>query len=210
MMPELGAAPLLEAGAHVEVDLGGTTVNCRFRGLTGGAFHLIAPNGTPRARTAAARNVRLTFYVEDVRWETEAVVRQWIWAHPPVLVVARTGEWRQTCRRRGRREQHEFSARLRTPSGGDFVAKTLDLSGGGASLLVSGRTEIQEGEFARLELSLNDDVWCEDVPVRVVRVRNLLRSGSRSVEIGVRVEEPSVRQAQQWRECLSRLAPRIE
>jgi hypothetical protein len=198
-------APILAPGTRVEVDFGGVVLGCRLRGIQGALLHLAAP---PEARRTFQLNdgapIRLTLYQTGICLETETTTREWIWMRPPVLVVGPITSWQERSRRRAPRIPRQLSARLLLADGAEYVARTQDISAGGVSLLVAGLADISIGVRARLTLLADDDLWCEDLPIRIARVRHWLRSIGRSVELGAEIELPPDRHGR-WQACLTRL-----
>ena len=68
--------------------------------------------------------------------------------------------------------------------------------------MVAGLEDVGEGTTGRLTLQVDDGLWCDDLPVRVARVRHWLRSAGRSVEIGAQLQLSSELQSLRWQECL--------
>ncbi len=124
---------------------------------------------------------------------------------PPVLVVGPLTDWQERRRRVSPRVIRQLRARLAVTGGPEYNARTQDVSAGGMSLLVAGLDDISVGATARLTIEIEAGRWCEDLPVRIARVRHWLRASGRSVEIGVRVEITSEALRNRWRDCLSRL-----
>jgi hypothetical protein len=68
--------------------------------------------------------------------------------------------------------------------------------------MVAGLEDVVEGTVARLTLQVDNGMWCDDLPVRVARVRHWLRSAGRSVEIGAQLQLSSELESLRWQECL--------
>ena len=198
-------APLLAMGTRVEADLGELVLACRLRGIERSLLHLAVPSEV--RRTPLLRDglpVKLTLFHSGVCLETETTTRQWIWMKPPALVVGPVTEWRQKSRRASRAPR-ALSARLTMKDGTQHIVRTQDLSASGLSLLVTGTDAISVGDTGRLTLQLDADCWCEEIPIRIARVRHWLRSAGRSLELGAQVELVTDAVHRRWRDCLERL-----
>ena len=68
--------------------------------------------------------------------------------------------------------------------------------------MVAGLEDVREGTEGRLTLQVDDGLWCDDLPVRVARVRDWLRSADRSVEIGAQLQLATEAQSLHWHEAL--------
>lgn len=201
-----GAAPVLGLGARVEVDDGVGVLICRLRAVHGRALHLDAPPGARRSLLAQEGvPLQLTVSGSGVCWEAAAATRQWVWMRPPLLVVGVVGEWRKKRLRNARRVPRQLAARIAVAGGREYLGRTQDVSAGGVSLLVPGLAEVEEGAIGWLTLQIDEDNWCDDLPIRIARVRNWLRSTGRAVEIGAQLQIPSESQGRSWQECLARL-----
>jgi hypothetical protein len=203
-------SPILALGARVEVDYRDGLLACRLQAAHRTTLHLALPPDT--RRTEQLREgvpVKLAMYLPlavssatGACLETETVIREWIWKRPPLLVVGPVHEWRERPRRSARRERRQLSARIVFEDGREYVGRTQDLSASGVSLMVAGLEDVGEGAVGRLTLRVDEGLWCDDLPVRVARVRHWLRSAGRSVEIGAQLQLSSELQSLRWQECL--------
>jgi hypothetical protein len=86
-----------------------------------------------------------------------------------------------------------------------LVGRSQDVSASGVSLLVAAHGEVRQGAAGRLTMNTGDDIWCEELPVRIVRVRHWLRASGRALEIGVQLETTDAVERQRWQECVARM-----
>jgi hypothetical protein len=229
--PRVAAIPVFGAGTRVEVDFGGVVLECRVREYQGRRLHLATPPGARRSpQFREGVPVRLTLYQSGVCLETETRTREWIWMQPPVVVVGPLDRWQEKRRRSAVRARRELAARLvleTTPPAAPgvitLVGRSLDVSASGVLLLVaagggpggghrpqggpspSAHGAVGQGLAGRLTMNAGDEIWCEDLPVRVVRVRHWLRSSGRALEIAVQLESADAAERQRWQDCVARL-----
>jgi hypothetical protein len=179
-------SPILAVGARVEVNYQTGVLTCRLQAVHRSTLHLALSPDT--RRTEMLREgvpVKLAMYLpltvsggSGACIETETTIREWVWKRPPLLVVGPVHEWRE------------------------YMGHTQDISASGVSLMVAGLEDVGEGTVGRMTLQVDDGLWCDDLPVRVARVRHWLRSAGRSVEIGAQLQLSSEVQSLRWQECL--------
>jgi hypothetical protein len=202
--------PILAVGARVEVAHAAGTLACALQAVHRRMLHLTLPLDARRPEGMCdGTPVLLTLFLpisfagtSGACLETEAAIREWIWKRPPLLVVGPVHEWRERPRRAARRERRHLSARIVMEDGREFVGRTQDISASGVSLMITGLEDVCEGTEGRLTLQVDDGLWCDDLPVRVARVRHWLRSAGRSVEIGAQLQLATERQNLHWNEAL--------
>jgi len=203
-------SPVLALGARVDLSHGDGVLACRLQTVHRSTLHLALPSDTRRVDSLReGARVSLAMYLpiagneaSGACLETETTIREWIWKRPLVLVVGPVHEWRERPRRAARRERRQLSARIVIEDGREYVGRTQDISASGVSLMVAGLEDVGEGTTGRLTLQVDDGLWCDDLPVRVARVRHWLRSAGRSVEIGAQLQLSSELQSLRWQECL--------
>jgi hypothetical protein len=203
-------SPVLALGARVELDHPAGSLACRLQAVHRSTLHLALPPDIRRTeQLREGVRVKLAMYLPltvsgttGACLETETTIREWVWKRPPFLVVGPVQEWREKPRRAARRERRQLSARIVIEDGREYVGRTQDISASGVSLMVSGLEDVGEGTTGRLTLQVDDGLWCDDLPVRVARVRHWLRSAGRSVEIGAQLQLSSELQSLRWQECL--------
>lgn len=190
----------LSPGARIEVELEQSTLVCRLQGFDGPLLRLTAPAGTserPEPDSAAT----LVLFSRMGCLEAEGRVRHWVWNRPPVLVIEPLSDWRENCRRFGRRVPRSLEAQVRI---GDatYQGLTQDLSADGLSLHVGGLSQVETGTVAYLRVRTPRD-WTQPLPVRVVRVRRWLGLGEPILELGAQLLQPTTAQARDWQRCLN-------
>jgi hypothetical protein len=211
---QLGAhkelAPELEVGARVEVRHHEGVLVCSVREIRGRMLQLAAPPGARRSSAVCEGTpVKLTCYREGRCLETEATAGEWIWMRQPGTRGAGgfwggpLTDWRENPRRCSRRVPYQLAARLVIDGGGEYRGFTQDVSAAGLSLTLIGTAEIIEGSSGWLSMQMGEQVWTDEMPIHVVRVRHWLQPSLRTLEVGVQFGSPS--QCGLWLEYLARL-----
>jgi hypothetical protein len=203
----------IDPGTRVDVDFGGILLLCRVRQQQGPKLYLTAPATARRSvRFRPGTPVKLTLFEAGTCLEAETRALEWIWMQPPVVVVGPVVGWREIRRRGALRSVRELAARVRfgpgtgsAPERETLLGRTLDVGAGGASLMLTTSAGVRVGDLGSLAIQIEDDFWCDEVPVRVVRVRNWLRSTGRAAEIGVQLHSVSDEQLLRWKACLARV-----
>ncbi|HEU4753339.1 MAG TPA: PilZ domain-containing protein [Armatimonadota bacterium] len=204
----LGSLALpLSPGARIEVELEQSTLVCRLQGLDGPLLRLTAPAGVSE-HPAPNATATLVLFSRMGCMEAEGRVRHWVWNRPPVLVVEPVSDWRESCRRFGRRVARSLEAELRV-GGTAYQAQTQDLSADGISLHVGGLARMDEGTVVFLRVRTAAGGWTEPLPVRVARVRRWLGLGESILELGAQLLQPTPAQARDWQRCLHAAEPDI-
>lgn len=202
---------VLIPGARVEVDSGALVLVCRLHAVQGRTLYLAAPAGARCGLPPGiGAEVRLLIVQRDRCLKARATTCEWVWRRPPLLAVHLRDDWQDLSHRRtARRARRLLDVHLVLPDNQVCVGRTQDVSATGVSFLVRGMAPPRPGDLGRLTLQTPEDLWCEDLPIRVARVRNWLGSTGRAAEVGVQLLPLEETERLAWRQCLVRLGVKL-
>jgi hypothetical protein len=188
------------------VEAEGLVLTCIVSVVQGRMIHVTVPTcNRPNGHVRNGDRLKIRMYGPDTCWEAESIAREWVWSKPAVLVTGPVTEWKRTGRRRAPRRTHKLHATLSIVGGSEYYGLTEDLSANGVSLVLVGGDGFSEGGRGKLTLRTHSDVWCEDLPIRITRIRKWLRPGGKTYHVGAELMLPSAEDNALWTNCLDRM-----